>query len=237
MKILKSTLIYSYWFAIFFAASFITSLFCSCTDTDPARSVHIIERPVVKVAAVQNTTDRKTLKASGEVQANFWQPEACKGMRVSTHDSHFEIAGPCAYRLHERVSCRVAGDDLYVFLKKSFAGGAQFSIMLSVEHYKGPGKYRGARLFVLLHEGEAGYRWSNINVELNVGPGERFVEIQSAKLAGEPARRSCQRVSGERWNYQYHCDSAQEKLNAVESTTEIASGRIECLESKAPARE
>lgn len=213
---------------------FISNLL-GCTDRDPAQVMKIIARPPKIQIQLAQSPKAKLEKTD----SRSWQPDACKNLKAPVNQNAFHVEGPCPYELKVKVACRAVGDDLYVFLKKAFPNDAQFSIMLNVEHFKDPGDYDGARMFVLLHEGSVGYRWSNFDVHLKVGPDRKYVEISESLLAGEPARRPCKRIAGERWNYQYQCEEIHGSLNAIESTIEKVSGRIECKNAvdEASARE
>ena len=206
-----------------------------CTDRDPAQMVKILARPVLPQPGLSESAQSKL----GQINRQAWRPDSCKNQMPPVTKTMFRVEGPCPYELKARVTCRAVGDDLYVVLKKEISKDAQFSIMLNVEHFKDAGDYDGARMFVLLREGSTGYRWSNMDVHLRVGPDRKYIDISESLLTGEPARRPCQRIAGQRWSYQFQCDEIHGSLNAIESTSEKVAGRIECASTvdEATARE
>lgn len=159
----------------------------SACDKDPASNVKIIARPST---AVHST--------AGPVIP--FRPELCVLPPEDTAGkSNLVARGPCSFHHEGNVRCRRSVDDFYVAILRKAPGEATLAIYINVETYKGPGSYKNAQMFLTVQDGKSYYHWSNDSVSIRVGPKERFVDLPTVHLEGEPPNTGTEVVTGKLW--------------------------------------
>jgi hypothetical protein len=203
----------------------ILGLLLAACGEDPARSVKIVSRqpaPVTTVFTPPRGPDRNLI------------PEFCPPPEDSPGPGSFVAKGPCEFQQRAPVSCEATGDDLIVAVPRKAKNGATLVIYLNVEHYRGPGVYDGAQIFVAVESGEIIYRWSSDEVRATVGPDEAFVALSRTQLDQEPVRVACSRLINSESNYTYQCAAT---ADAIESAAEIVSGKLQCRGRRTGSRD
>ncbi len=203
----------------------ILSLFLAACSQDPARSVKIVSAQPVGVTTVY--------KPPPGLDRNL-VPEFCPPPEDSPGPGSFVAKGPCEFQQRAPVSCEATGDDLIVAVPRKAKNGATLVIYLNVEHYRGPGVYEGAQIFLAVESGEIIYRWSNDEVRATVGPNEAFVSLSKTQLDQEAVRVACSRLIGPESNYQYQCAGTS---GAIDSAAEIVSGKLQCRSRRTGSKE
>jgi hypothetical protein len=175
-------------------------------DQDPARSVKIMARPVAGVPTpdgpgAPGPTGITTWIGPDEVPEWQWRPELCPPPpEPSGGDSTLAATGACAFHHRGPMECTSAGDDFVLEATRPAARDATLSIYINVEQYHGPGTYDGAEMLVSVADAKFNFRWFSDSVSITVGPGEKFVELRSARLeALPPADETEIRLSGTIW--------------------------------------
>jgi hypothetical protein len=132
------------------------------------------------------------------------------------------VTGPCAFQHHGTFSCEAIADDLYISMSRNAARGATLMVYINVEKYNGPGNYNRAEMYVAVQDKSSIFRWSNYQIDITVGPDAKYAEVPTTRLDAEPVLVNC---TGPMTNYQ--C-SGRGDLEALQGTTEVVSGRMEC---------
>jgi hypothetical protein len=101
-------------------------------------------------------------------------------------------------------------------------GGASLVLYINVEHYKGPGNYEGAEMFVGLQDATTIYRWSSDQVPITVGPQEEYAILPTTRLEAEPLLVDCK---GPQTNYQ--CGGRNEAA-PINGTVQVVAGKMQC---------
>ena len=146
-------------------------------ETDPARSVKIIARPIPA-----------TQPAGGGWGSEYsWRPELCPPPPEPPGGRSTLVAtGACAFRQEGAMECTSTTDDFIVQTTRPAPGGAKLLIYVNVEKYHGPDSYEGAEMLVGVQDGEDSFRWFSDALHVTVGPDEKFAELASARLQALP---------------------------------------------------
>ena len=145
-------------------------------DTDPARSVKIIARPIPGPGA-----------GGGWGAEYAWRPELCPPPPEPPGGRSTLVAsGACPFRQEGAMECTNTTDDFIVQGTRPAAGEATLLIYVNVERYHGPDSYDGAEMLVGVQQGEQNFRWFSDALHVTVGPGEKFVELAPARLQALP---------------------------------------------------
>ncbi len=145
-------------------------------ETDPARSVKIVARPI------------PAAEPGGGWGAEYqWRPELCPPPPEPPGGRSTLVAtGACAFRQEGAMECTSTSDDFIGQMTRPAAGEAKLLIYVNVEKYHGPDSYDGAEMLVGVQDGEQNFRWFGDALHVTVGPGEKFVELASARLQALP---------------------------------------------------
>lgn len=113
--------------------------------------------------------------------------------------SNLRFQGPCSFTQHGAVQCVNKTDDYYAYVNRQLPDYGQFSGLINVEKYKGPGKYTKNSV-VMLQVARKGvlYEWKQQSATLTVTENGNQVIVEAANIpavAGGPARGSA-RVEG-----------------------------------------
>jgi hypothetical protein len=84
------------------------------------------------------------------------------------------------------MECTSTTDDFILQMTRPAAGEAKLLIYVNVEKYHGPDSYDRAEMLVGVQDGEQNFRWFSDALHVTVGPGEKFVELASARLQALP---------------------------------------------------
>jgi hypothetical protein len=227
----------------FGALAVIVCLVTLACDKDPARAVKIaiqppqathpadsapklptpapdpdLRRPIDTI--VHRSTARGLVTSPRDAA---WSPDGCPPPTEEGSGSDLlTVTGPCAFEHREPVGCESLADDFLMTMSRKGARGATVMVFINVEHYKGPGHYDGAQMFVGVQDRTNIYRWSNDEVTMTVGAGEAFAVLPTTQLTAEPMLVRC---TGPMTNYQ--CDARQE-ATVMEGTVEVLSGTLRC---------
>ena len=159
--------------------------------------------------------------------ATDWRPPGCPPPpEASSGPSSLTVAGPCAFEHRNAVACESLGDDFLVTLSRKAAGGVALMVYINVEHYKGPGDYTGAQIYVGLQDKINIYRWSSDTMNITVGSGEQFVTLPATTLEAEPLFVNC---TGPMTNFQFEGRGGESEF---EKTREVVSGTLRCQPQK-----
>ena len=162
--------------------------------------------------------------------AATWRPPGCPPPpETSSGPSNFTVIGPCAFEHRAEVACEALDDDFLVTLTRKAAGGGTLMVFINVEHYKGPGDYTGAEIFVGLQDKANVFRWSSGSMNATVGKGEKFITMPETRLEWEPTFVNC---TGPMTNLQCQGRGA---MSDFPHTTEVISGTLRCQAPKLSA--
>jgi len=162
-------------------------------------------------------------EAAAPAVATDWRPPGCPpSPETSSGPSSLAVAGPCAFEHRSAVACEALADDFLVTVSRKAADGVALMVFINVEHYKGPGDYTGAQMFVGVQDKKNIYRWSSDTVKITVGGGEESVALPATRLEAEPLLVNC---TGPMTNFQ--CEGLGE-AKAFEGTIEVVSGTLRC---------
>lgn len=220
-------------------------------DQDPARSIKIIDRSPAAAAPAATSPPPAGAPASPAAApatpappvapalarrarpSAQWRPDACPPPAdAASGPSDLSVTGPCAFEHRSAAICESLADDFLVAVSRKAANGATLVVYINVEQYHGPGDYDESQMFVAVQDGKSMYRWSNERGKITVGAGEKFVDLPKTLLDAEPMLVDCKRVIGAETNFQYDCGGRTDERTPLESTIEIASGRLSCAETK-----
>ena len=189
-------------------------------DTQSARSSGTAARPPRSGAPTSSAEVARSV-------ATDWRPPGCPPPpEASSGPSSFTVAGPCAFEHRNAVACESLGDDFLVTLSRKAAAGVALMVYINVEHYKGPGDYTGAQIYVGLQDKINIYRWSSDTMNITVGSGEQSVTLPATTLEAEPLFVNC---TGPMTNFQ--CEGRGGAAE-FQKTREIVSGTLRCETQK-----
>ncbi len=84
------------------------------------------------------------------------------------------------------MKCSATKDDFYIEAKRPAARDATLLVYVNVERYHGPGSYDKAEMLVGVQDPAFNFRWFSDTVRITVGEGEKFVELEPARLEPLP---------------------------------------------------
>lgn len=158
----------------------------ACGDPSPTEGlVHVVDRtpPAATPSGSRPaiTTPPPQLLRPSPVPPNLVaspRPIHCPPALDSGRDvADLEFTGACAFRETKAVSCPnspQAVDDYYVQFSRRFSDGPQLYFSVNVEHYKGPGRYRGtAQIIVEIFDSGVIYEWSTSTGSADIATGGR----------------------------------------------------------------
>ena len=175
-------------------------------------------------AARTPTTVASGASAQAEpAAAADWRLPGCPPPpETSSGPSNFTAAGPCTFTHRGAVACEALDDDFLVTMSRKAAGGLTLMVYINVEHYKGPGDYRDAQIFLGLQDKLNIYRWSSDKMNITVGSGQQSVTLPATTLDAEPWFTNC---TGPMNNFQ--CQGRNFAADFLK-TKEVVSGMLRC---------
>jgi hypothetical protein len=145
-------------------------------DEDPARSVKIIARPAASMKA-------KPARQALSVPIPTWQPEFCPPPPEPTRGAGTFVAkGACNFEQTTPVDCTALNDDFLLSANRPARQGAEVSIFVNVEGYHGPDKYDYVQFHVSVNHPKGPFRWRSLVLLATVGEGERFLQVEPTRL-------------------------------------------------------
>jgi hypothetical protein len=187
-------------------------LIVSACDEDPARSVKIIDRPVVlpqrsdsslpestgpkpesspkrpaTIATPSPAAKTDSTKAvpvgSRPISEWEWRPELCPPPpEQADGPSTLVVTGPCAFQHKGAMECKVTPDDFIVQATRPGALDTTMSIYVNVEGYTGPGTYQKSQILIGLLDAKFSFRWVSDTVPITVAPDEQSLSFRATRL-------------------------------------------------------